>query len=128
PGKLIDAGRYRFAGRAARYVTDSWVMRAGGEEQVEEVEVSVRGTARTLPCDLLCTGFGLVPNLELPRLLGCALEGGVVAVDEDQRTSLPGVWCAGEGTGVAGVEAALAEGLIAGFCAADAPERAAAHR
>jgi NADPH-dependent 2,4-dienoyl-CoA reductase/sulfur reductase-like enzyme len=95
---------------------------------VEKVEVTDGATARTLACDLLCSGFGLVPNLELTRLLGCAVERGAVRVDDRQRTSVAGIWCAGEGTGVAGVEAALAEGWIAGCDAADRPEPVARQR
>ena len=41
-----------------------------------------------------------------------------MAVDDTQATSLAGVFCAGEPTGIAGVEAALIEGEIAGLHAA----------
>lgn len=125
PLKLLQAGRYRLAGRSGPYRTDSWVLRVLGEGRVEKVDVQVNGKTSTLPCDLLCTGFGLVPNPVLARLLGCTTAGGFVRVDAQQRTSVPGVWCAGEGTGIAGVEAALAEGSIAGFAAAGRPERSA---
>lgn len=127
PRKLAQAAVYRFAAFRAPYRTGSWVQRALGAERVEAVEVLVGGNVRTFDCDLLCTGFGLVPNLALPRLLECELERGVVRVDGMQRTTLEDVWCAGEGTGVAGVEASLAEGSIAGFAAADRPGRATPH-
>jgi hypothetical protein len=52
------------------------------------------------------------------------VEAGTVQVDELQRTTVPGIWCAGEGTGVAGIEASLAEGTIAGYAAAARPELA----
>jgi len=67
---------------------------------------------------MLACGFGLVPNLELPLLLGCAIRNGFVAVDEWQATSLPGIYCAGEPNGIGGVDLALIEGQIAGFAAA----------
>jgi len=51
-------------------------------------------------------------------MLGCVVDGGRVRVDEWQRTSVAGVYCAGEPTGIAGVDAALAEGEIAGLHAA----------
>ncbi|HET7563568.1 MAG TPA: hypothetical protein VFJ96_01140, partial [Gemmatimonadaceae bacterium] len=68
-------------------------------------------------CDLLCCSFGLVPNLELPRLLGCTVENGIVVVDHLQQTSIAKVYCAGEPTGVGGELAALVEGEIAGLAA-----------
>jgi hypothetical protein len=72
---------------------------------------------RTVACEYLACGFGLVPNLELPALFGCTVAGGVACVDEWQESSRPGIYCAGEVTGVAGVESALLEGQIAGFAA-----------
>jgi NADPH-dependent 2,4-dienoyl-CoA reductase/sulfur reductase-like enzyme len=117
PGRLAQAAAYRAATRRAPYRAGRWVTAARGDGRVEEVEVTDGVTTQTVACDLLCTGFGLVPNLELARLLGCAVERGAVRVDDRQRTSVEGIWCAGEGTGVAGVEAALAEGWIAGSVA-----------
>jgi aspartate oxidase len=57
-------------------------------------------------------------------LLGCRLENGSVEVDEFQRTSVGNIFCAGEPTGVGGVELALLEGQIAGLAAAGADEDA----
>jgi NADPH-dependent 2,4-dienoyl-CoA reductase/sulfur reductase-like enzyme len=71
-------------------------------------------------CDLLACGFGLVPNLELPRLLGCAVSRGAVIVDGSQRSSDPAVFAAGEACGVGGAELALVEGEIAGRVAVGA--------
>ena len=123
PGRLAQAAAYRAAARRAPYRAGSWVTSARGDGRVEEVDVTDGVMPRTLACDLLCTGFGLVPNLELARLLGCALERGAVRVDDHQRTSVAGIWCAGEGAGVAGVAAALAEGWIAGRGAAARTDR-----
>ena len=125
PVKIVQAVEYRLASGDARYVTDAWPIAALGGESLEAVEMVVGGHRRSITCDLLCTGFGLVPNLGMARVLGCAVEGGVVKVDGMQRTSVDGVWCAGEETGVAGVESSLAEGHIAGYAAAGAPGRAA---
>jgi hypothetical protein len=66
----------------------------------------------------LACGFHLVPNLELPALIGCRIEDGFVAVDDLLRTSVEDVFCAGEPTGIGGVELALLEGKIAGLAAA----------
>jgi NADPH-dependent 2,4-dienoyl-CoA reductase/sulfur reductase-like enzyme len=78
--------------------------------------------------DYLACGFHLVPNCELALLLGCALDGSYVRVDEFQRTSVPDLYSAGETTGIGGVEAALVEGQIAGLAAAGAPEKTASLR
>lgn len=69
-------------------------------------------------CDVLACGYGLAPNLELPRLLGCAISAERVVLDSTQRTSVAGVFAAGELGGIAGVDHALASGAIAGLAAA----------
>jgi hypothetical protein len=46
------------------------------------------------------------------------VEHGVVSVDATQATSVPQVYCAGEPTGIGGVDLALIEGEIAGLAAA----------
>jgi NAD(P)H-nitrite reductase large subunit len=56
-----------------------------------------------------------VPNTELASMLGCEIDRGFVTVDELQKTSLENIYCAGEPTGIGGVEAALVEGKIAGL-------------
>jgi NADPH-dependent 2,4-dienoyl-CoA reductase/sulfur reductase-like enzyme len=79
------------------------------------VSISRRGKSETVACDYLACGFHLVPNTELASLLGCQIESAFVRVDDFQRTSVPEVFCAGEPTGIGGVELALAEGQIAGL-------------
>ena len=113
PARLIEAARYRFAFLSAPYHTDAWVVEALGTDRVEAVVVQDRRGQHRIACDLLGCAYGLVPNLELPRLLGCAIELGFVRVDERQATSVPHVFCAGEPTGIAGLESALASGEIA---------------
>ncbi|BFO17323.1 NAD(P)/FAD-dependent oxidoreductase [Streptomyces sp. KM77-8] len=98
------------------------VLRAHGEEQLTGVTVAaldargrVRpGTERRLPCDTLAVSHGMLPHTDLAETLGCRLDGLTVAVDAEQRTDVPGVWAAGEATGVGGARLALAEGHIAG--------------
>jgi D-hydroxyproline dehydrogenase subunit alpha len=80
-------------------------------------------TTRTVECDTLAYGYGFVPQLDLPVQLGCAtrhdVDGSpVVAVDAGLRTSVPGVYAAGESTGVGGAVLAEVEGRIAGRAAA----------
>jgi thioredoxin reductase len=124
PAKLVQAARYRAGFVSAPYRTGVWVSEARGESSVRQVVLTDGERSWTEPCDLLCCGYGLVPNLELPLLLDCAIVEGKVVVDEHQQTSQPGIYCAGEATGVGGVELALAEGEIAGLAAAGRHEEA----
>ena len=42
-----------------------------------------------ISCDVLCAGFGLVPNTELARLVGCVVSGTAwFVVDERQATTV----------------------------------------
>ncbi|WP_369204728.1 FAD-dependent oxidoreductase [Streptomyces sp. PU-14G] len=54
--------------------------------------------------------------------------GAFVRVDDEQRTSVPGVFAAGEITGIAGAPAARAEGAVAGWAAAAGAPRNAGPR
>jgi NAD(P)H-nitrite reductase large subunit len=84
----------------------------------------VAGSEREVAVDAVHASFGFVPALELPRLLGCAdvpqpgRPAASVWHDADLATSVPGVFAAGETTGVAGAEVAELEGYIAGAAAA----------
>ena len=103
----------------APYRAGAWIAEARGRERLEAVVVEdARGRRTELACDLAAVGYGLVPNVELARLLGCAVAREGVVVDARQQTAVEGVFCAGEACGVAGVEAAIAEGQIAGAAAA----------
>jgi NADPH-dependent 2,4-dienoyl-CoA reductase/sulfur reductase-like enzyme len=121
PRRLAQAGRYRAAFWRAPYRFGSWVTAARGGATVREAVLSDGARSWCEPCDLLACAYGLVPNLELPRLLGCALCGPSpwrVRVDAQQQTSLPGIYCAGEPAGIGGLELALLSGQIAGLAAA----------
>ncbi len=85
--------------------------------RAEAVNLTRSGKNWRVECDFLACGFHLVPNIELAVLLGCKIENGRVAVDEFQQTSVENVFCAGEPTGIGGVELSLIEGKIAGFAA-----------
>jgi NADPH-dependent 2,4-dienoyl-CoA reductase/sulfur reductase-like enzyme len=103
--------RQAFAlGRPLRYLPNSWVTKASGVEKLEAVTFQDGQEER---CDYLAISYGFVPNTELAQLMGCRLNGPFVAVDEQQQTSVPGVYCAGEPTGLGGVDESLLEGEIA---------------
>lgn len=82
--------------------------------------------AAKIETDAVALGWGFTPQLELPLMLGAESAVGddgslVVRVDARQRSSVPGVFIAGEATGVGGAELAVAEGQVAGRAAAGAP-------
>jgi D-hydroxyproline dehydrogenase subunit alpha len=99
--------------------TSSWPLAARGREKLESVTILRAGKKEEIACDYLACGFHLIPNLELPSLLGCLIVKGRVQVGDFQETSVSSVFCAGEPTGIGGVESALIEGQIAGLAAAD---------
>jgi D-hydroxyproline dehydrogenase subunit alpha len=122
PAKVLEAARHRRGFGRTPYRTGRWIARALGTGRVEGAVVTDGVVENEIACDLLAVGYGLVPNVELAQLLGCAMRGGAVGVDGRQRTSVDGVFCAGEPCGVAGVEVALSEGEIAGLAAAERPD------
>ena len=125
PARIADAMRYRAAFRRARWAWGTWVVRADGDEAIERATLTNGRRTWDVPCTLLCTGYGLVGATELARLAGCDVRSGRVVVDAMQRTSVPGVFCAGEPTGVAGYDVALIEGEVAGLASAGREEDAA---
>jgi thioredoxin reductase len=108
------------------------IMEARGDDQVKEAVIAevdkdwraIEKTRRTLKVDTICLGYGLVPSVELTRLVGCQhryvpdLGGWVPARNEDMETSVPGVFAVGDGAGVAGSAMAMFEGRIAGISTA----------
>ena len=63
-----------------------------GGGRVERVRTK---KGRTLPCDFVVAGIGIVPNAELLAAAGAAVDNGVL-VDERCRTTLPDVYAAGD--------------------------------
>jgi NADPH-dependent 2,4-dienoyl-CoA reductase/sulfur reductase-like enzyme len=118
PARIAQATVERAAALGARYRLGCWVERADGADRVAEVTLTNGKRRWTESCNLLCSGFGLVPATELARLLGCTIIRERVLVDALQRTPVNGVLCAGEPTGIAGVDAAIVQGEIAGAVAA----------
>ncbi|MEU8972533.1 NAD(P)/FAD-dependent oxidoreductase [Streptomyces monashensis] len=128
PGKLAEGAWY--AGLLARHrvraLARHTVLEAHGTDRLTAVTVAALdrtgrirpGTARRIPCDTLAVGHGMLAHTDLAETLGCALAGTAVRVDAEQRTDVPGVWAAGEATGIGGAALALAEGHIAGRSAA----------
>lgn len=123
PAKIWQALRLTVDIGGVPLHANSWIVAAHGDNALQAVTIARRGGRQTLDCDYLACGFHLVPNTELPRLLGCAVESGFVRVNDLQETTAPDIFCAGEPTGIGGVELSLIEGQIAGFAAAGFPEK-----
>lgn len=108
------------------------LIEARGESEVREAVFAPcdgeghpdRSRARAVPADTVCAGYGFVPRTQLAQLAGCklrfadALGGWVPEVGEDLETSVPGVWAAGDGAGVAGALVAELQGTLVGLAVA----------
>ena len=99
------------------FAANSRPIAAEGTGALRRVVISRRGRSETISCDYLACGFHLVPNVELATLIGCRLRNGYVETDEFQQTSVREVYCAGEPTGIGGLELSRVEGGIAGLAA-----------
>lgn len=92
------------------------IERILGERSVEAVEAGGRRWA----CDAVGLCFGFVPQSALPRMIGARMRpagpaGGWAAMhDRWMRSTVTGLFVAGETTGVAGAPAAMAAGEVAG--------------
>lgn len=99
--------------RACAVRLAKWAAAAGVGKRTIRVE-----------CDAVGLCFGFLPQSELARQLGadCVWEspvgGWAVRHDEWMRSSIPGLYVAGEVTGVAGADVSRLEGALAGLGAA----------
>jgi len=117
-GKSSQALSLKRQLKGVEYLTSCWPVETHGRDKLERVMLSRRGKRWEVSCDYLACGFHLVPNVELAELLGCAVHDGIVKVNEVQQTSLSDVYCAGESTGIGGLELSIVEGEIAGLVVA----------
>jgi NADPH-dependent 2,4-dienoyl-CoA reductase/sulfur reductase-like enzyme len=118
PGKIAQAVKLKLELGGIAYLRDCYVVSANAEK--DSLQVTLRKGAKIMEvtCDYLACGFHLVPNTEMASLLGCDVENGCVQVDEFQETSINQIYCAGEPTGIGGLELSLVEGEVAGLAAA----------
>ncbi len=132
PAVVQNAGKVwegvGYAARLARHRIPvharSMVVAAHGSGRLQSVTVAdvedgspVAGTQRTIAVDALGVGWGFSPIVDLAVTAGCrtvpSSSGPVVEVDEEQRSSVPGIYVAGETTGIGGALLALREGELA---------------
>ncbi|WP_029150358.1 FAD-dependent oxidoreductase [Microbacterium indicum] len=133
PGKLLEGVSYAatFLRSRVPFRSRTVVTEVRGEGRASAVvlqKVDARGrpragTERVIEADLVAFGWGFTPQLELAVGLGLDTRVDVdsslvVTVDDAQRTSLPGVYAAGEVTGIGGAVQSCAEGALAAQAAA----------
>ena len=118
PSKLRQAVEFRMRPGAVPLKRGSFIVKADGAGKLESVSLNGRGRIEEFECELLAVGFHLLPNLELPLLLGCEAGDEGIVVNEFQETSVANVFASGETTGIGGIELSCVEGEIAGYAAA----------
>lgn len=135
PGKALEGAEYAaaFARHRIRYRTRTVVTEVLGESSASSVRIAkvdaegsvIAGTDLLLEdVDVVGFGWGFTPQIELAVALGAATridaDGSLVCVvDGRQASNVPGLYLAGEVTGVGGAVLAVAEGLVAGAAAAN---------
>ena len=109
------------------------ILKAEGDEYVTGVTIAeidsnfqfIPGTEKHFDVDTICLAVGLSPMSQLLKMGGCEMEdnpkrGGQVPIcDKYGRTSLPGIFVAGDVSGIEEASSAMIEGRMAGVAAAE---------
>ena len=109
------------------------IVKAEGEECVTGVTIAevdnkfqfIPGTEKHFDVDTICLAVGLSPMSQLLKMAGCQMEdnpkrGGQVPIcDESGRTSIPGIFVAGDVSGIEEASSAMIEGRMAGITASE---------
>lgn len=125
-GYLVHAAKAKRLGIPV--YTSHTVKSALGKEAVEGAVIvkldskwnEIFGTEKQVPCDVICLAVGLTPTAELLNQAGCEMKyvselGGYVAShNEKLHTSIPGIYVAGDVSGIEEAVTAMLEGRIAG--------------
>jgi sarcosine oxidase subunit alpha len=143
-GYLVHASKVRRSG--VPILTSHTIKEAYGDPALEGVVVwrlderwqPVPGTERDISVDVVCVAVGLSPLAEILFQAGCVMKyvaelgGHVPARDDDLQTTVPGIYVAGDCSGIEEASSAMVEGTLAGAAAAASlglgGERAAAVR
>jgi NADPH-dependent 2,4-dienoyl-CoA reductase/sulfur reductase-like enzyme len=112
---LWYTGRNRARGLAVHYGVRA--VRAEGTRQVEAITFRDKaGEEHRIPCDAIGASFGLRSEGQLADLAGCAFAFDAVERQwrpqrsPEGRSSVPGVYLAGDGAGIAGADVAELQG------------------
>ena len=109
------------------------IVKAEGDECVNGVTIAevdssfkfIPGTEKHFDVDTICLAVGLSPMSQLLKMVGCEMEdnpkrGGQVPIcDEYGRTSIPGIFVAGDVSGIEEASSAMIEGRMAGIAASE---------
>jgi len=109
------------------------IVKAEGETEVTGVTIAqvdekfqfIPGTEKHFDVDTICLAVGLSPMSQLLKMAGAKMEdnprrGGQVPIcDEYGRTSIPGVFVAGDVSGIEEASSAMIEGRMAGIVASE---------
>ena len=109
------------------------IVKAEGEDCVTGVTIAevdskfkfIPGTEKHFDVDTICLAVGLSPMSQLLKMVGCKMEdnpkrGGQVPIcDEYGRTSIPGIFVAGDVSGIEEASSAMIEGRMAGIAASE---------
>ena len=109
------------------------IVEAEGETEVTGVTIAevdsnfafIPGTEKHFDVDTICLAVGLSPMSQLLKMAGCEMEdnpkrGGQVPIcDKYGRTSLAGVFVAGDVSGIEEASSAMIEGRMAGIAASE---------
>jgi len=129
-GYIVHASKIQRAGIPV--LTRHTILEAYGAGQVEGAVIAeidekwqpVPGTEWKISCDAICLAVGLSPLTELAWQAGCEmayiheLSGHVPLVDEYLQTTRPGIYCAGDVSGIEEASSAMVEGRLAGLSVA----------
>jgi len=92
---------------------------ADGKKSIQSLRWTRGGKTTEIACDALATGFGLRSETQLAELAGCRFvfnelnQQWLPQRDDAGRSSVPGVYLAGDGSGIAGADAAELSGRAA---------------
>lgn len=105
------------------------ITKAEGTDCVTGVEIAeldekwkrIPGTEKHFDVDTICLAVGLSPMSQLCEMAGCKMidRGGLVPeIDAAGETSIPGIFAAGDVSGIEEASSAMIEGRMAGIAAA----------
>lgn len=128
-GYLVHASKIRRMG--VPILTGYTVKEAVGSEYIEKAIIwklnhewkPVEGTEIEFDVDVMCIAVGLTPLTELINQSGCEMKyipelGGLVPIRyKDYKTTKPGIYVAGDVSGVEEASSAMVEGYLAGLYA-----------
>lgn len=108
------------------------IVKAEGNDCVSGVTIAevddkfqfIEGTEKHFDVDTICIAVGLSPMSQLLKMAGCKMEdnpkhgGQVPIINEYGETSIPGIFVAGDVSGIEEASSAMIGGRIAGISAA----------